>query len=42
MCNFECVFYGFLISSPVTGPEWPREFQEVKVSGIHDNSTGRC
>ena len=30
---------GFL-SSPVTGLEWPRGFQEVKVPRFHDNSTG--
>ena len=27
-------------SSPVTGPEWPRGFQEVKVPRLHDNGTG--
>jgi hypothetical protein len=27
-------------SSPVTGLEWPRGFQEVKVSRFHDNGTG--
>jgi hypothetical protein len=27
-------------SSPVTGLEWPRGFQEVKVSRLHDSSTG--
>ena len=27
-------------SSPVTGLEWPRGFQEVKVPRLHDNSTG--
>ena len=27
-------------SSPVTGLEWPRGFQEVKVSRLHDNGTG--
>jgi len=26
-------------SSPVTGLEWPRVFQEVKVPGFHDNGT---
>ena len=25
--------------SPVTGLEWPRGFQEVKVPSFHDNST---
>jgi hypothetical protein len=28
-------------SSPVTGLEWPRGFQEVKVPKFHDNGTGR-
>ena len=28
-------------SSPVTGLEWPRGFQEVKVPIFHDNGTGR-
>jgi len=27
-------------SSPVTGLEWPRGFQEVKVPRCHDNCTG--
>ena len=27
-------------SSPVTGPEGPRGFQEVKVLRLHDNGTG--
>jgi hypothetical protein len=27
-------------SGPVTGLEWPREFQEVKVPRFHDNGTG--
>jgi hypothetical protein len=27
-------------SSLVTGPEWPRGFQEVKVPIFHDNGTG--
>jgi len=29
------------LSSPVTGLEWPRGFQEVKVPTFHDNGTGR-
>jgi hypothetical protein len=29
-------------SSPVTGLEWPRGFQEVKVPRFHDNGTGWC
>jgi hypothetical protein len=27
-------------SRPVTGLEWPRGFQEVKVPRFHDNGTG--
>ena len=27
-------------SSPVTGLEWPREFQELMVPRFHDNGTG--
>jgi len=27
-------------SSPVTGLEWPRGFQEVRVPRFHDNGTG--
>jgi len=27
-------------SSPVTGPEWPRGFQEVKIPRFRDNGTG--
>jgi hypothetical protein len=27
-------------SSPVTGLEWPRGFQKVKVPRFHDNGTG--
>jgi len=27
-------------NSPVTGREWPRGFQEVKVPRFHDNGTG--
>jgi hypothetical protein len=30
-----------MCSSPVTGLEWPRGFQEVKVPRFHDNGTGR-
>ena len=36
--------YGHVIQtvrSPVTGLEWPRGFQEVKVLRFHDNGTGR-
>jgi len=28
------------LSSPATGLEWPRGFQEVKVPRFHDNGTG--
>ena len=28
--------------APVTGLEWPRGFQEVKVPRFHDNGTGWC
>jgi hypothetical protein len=27
-------------STPVTGLEWPRGFQEIKVPRFHDNGTG--
>jgi len=27
-------------SSPITGLEWPREFQKVKVPRFHENGTG--
>ena len=27
-------------SSPVTGLDWPRGFQEIKFLGFHDNGTG--
>ena len=30
----------YLKSSPVTGLEWPRGFQEVKVPRFNDNGTG--
>ena len=30
----------YIHSSPVTGPEWPRGFQEVMVPRFHDNGTG--
>jgi len=30
----------FVNNSPVTGLEWPRGFQEVKVPRFHDNGTG--
>jgi hypothetical protein len=28
------------VNSPVTGLEWPRGSQEVKVPRLHDNGTG--
>jgi hypothetical protein len=28
------------VKQPVTGLEWPRGFQEVKVPGFHDYGTG--
>jgi len=28
------------VNSPVTGLEWPRGFQEVKVPRFHENGTG--
>ena len=31
---------GFSKSSPVTGLEWRRGFQKVKVPRFHDNGTG--
>jgi hypothetical protein len=30
----------FSLSSPVTGLEWPRGFQEVKIPKFLDNGTG--
>ena len=30
----------YVKSSPVTGLEWPRGFQEVKVPRFYDNGTG--
>jgi len=47
--NLECLLtFGTAIkhksvkrySSTVTGLEWPRGFQEVKVPRFHDNGTG--
>ena len=29
----------FYFSSPITGLEWPREFQEVRIPRFHDNGT---
>jgi len=36
--NSAVIYY--VKSSPVTGLEWPRGFQEVKVPRFHDNGTG--
>ena len=30
----------FIIRSAITGLEWPRGFQEVKVTRFHDKGTG--
>jgi len=39
--NFHIFFSKrYRYSSPVTGLEWPRGFQEVKVPTFHDNGTG--
>jgi len=35
-----CTFYNAVSISPVTGLEWARGFQEVKVPRFHDNGTG--
>ena len=35
------VSHPYIKSSPITGLEWPRGFQEVKVPRFHDNGTGR-
>ena len=38
----ECVLTtDYSRKSPVTGLEWPRGFQEIKVLRFHDNGTGR-
>jgi hypothetical protein len=37
--NHIFVFVSAIKSSPVTGLEWPRGFQEVKVPRFHDNGT---
>jgi hypothetical protein len=38
--KYLCSVCALLVSSPVTGLEWPRGFQEVKVPRFHDNGTG--
>jgi hypothetical protein len=44
MNNFFPGIFSYFVSkgksSPVTGLEWPRGFQEVKVPRFHDNGTG--
>jgi len=42
-CQYILSLMLFIIvkSSPVTGLEWPRGFQEGKVPRFHDNGTGR-
>jgi len=34
------VTVSYTLRSPITGLEWPRGFQEVKVPRFHDNGTG--
>jgi hypothetical protein len=34
------VFFKIIVGSPVTGLEWARGFQNVKVPRLRDNSTG--
>jgi len=38
--EMELEIFAVKSSSPVTGLEWPRGFQEVKVPIFHDNATG--
>jgi len=38
--NYLILKYVKAKSSPVTGLEWPRGFQEVKVPRFHENGTG--
>jgi hypothetical protein len=42
MDEFPCnvIFQVKVYSSAVTGLEWPRGFQQVKVPRFHDNGTG--
>jgi hypothetical protein len=39
-CFENLSFTSYFISSPVTGLDRPRGFQEVKVPRFHDNGTG--
>jgi hypothetical protein len=39
--SLEVIKQIYVVSSPVTGLEWPRGLQEVKVLRFQDNSTGR-
>jgi hypothetical protein len=36
----EIKHWEIFFSNPVTGLDWPRGFQEVKVTRFHDNGTG--
>jgi hypothetical protein len=38
-CSWPPLIY-VRVKQPVTGLEWPRGFQEVKVPRLHDNGTG--
>ena len=38
--RFCCWYINIKIISPITGLEWPRGFQEVKVPRLRDNGTG--
>jgi len=40
ICRVSHLGKGKRYSSPVTGLEWPRRFQEVKVPRFHDSGTG--
>jgi len=40
-CKYFCLILPiFFFSNPITGLEWPKVFQEVKVPRLHDNGTG--
>jgi len=41
MVYFKANLHYIKVGSPVTGLEWPRGFQEVKVPRFCDSSTGR-
>jgi hypothetical protein len=40
MCEGYIGVYAMISSRPVTGLEWSRGFQEVKVPRFHENGTG--